>query len=120
MAMLKTFAIFPFLCVKDLNWDEEKFVSLSIINVLANGNCWKTYETLFSIVTLFGISFAIKYFKYEFIIYDIRIYISIKMQTFTFSFRNWCLTDRNLYWVTVVFVLIADSSIFYKLLKFHV
>jgi len=48
------------------------------------------------------------------------MYVYVKMQTFTFSFRNRCMTDRNLYRVSVVFVLIADSAISYKLLKFLV
>jgi len=51
---------------------------------------------------------------------DNIMYVYVKMQTFTFSFRNRCMTDRNLYRVSVVFVLIADSAISYKLLKFLV
>jgi len=48
----------PFLCAKDLNWDEEKLGALSIINVLANGNCCKISGTLIYIFRFFGISFT--------------------------------------------------------------
>jgi len=94
-----------FLYAKDLNWDEEKLSSLSIIKVSANGNCYKISETFFSIFSLFGISFTTKHFKYESIqVMNIRFwsYMSI------WKCRNRCLTGCLLYFI-------SSLSFLYKL-----
>jgi len=48
---------------KRFELDEEKLGSLSVIKDLANGNCCKISETLFSIFSLLWIYFMAKYFE---------------------------------------------------------